>query len=632
MKIACQSCGAKYSIADDKVQGKKVFKIKCKKCGSDIIVRGDQASPGDSPSADVSAGLAAVGADQFPEDEATRVVGGSGDNDPIWHAAIDDNNTGPFSLAQLKQFAASGQVNGETSVWKDGFADWKPVKDVPELAVQLLSAGGVAAPASVPAAAGGDALFGGGAPSPASSGGGLFAAESKPAAKAAARTAKAGASNDLFGGGAKSSMFGDEAVETSAASSSAASSSAASAASSASSAAASPKLDAASMTGQRNENSVLFSLATLQQVAGSAPAKTETKKDADASGLIDIKSMAGTMGPGGPGSNKSAVDEILSVGGGGGLASPLAAPVLAPMPAAAVPAAEPAKSKGSNTTVIASVLGAAVILVGGGLGAVYLLKSGQPQTQVGTEGSGPNTANAPNNGNNGNGNNGNGNGNNGQNNNQGNSGSAANAGPNNAGTPSTNGAATAPGPAGTTQPAGTAPAGNEPSNRAERTPRATRSSSPSGSSNNSAPSSPSTSPTPSNNSPSSAPAGGSCAARCRGDIACLLSCGTQTRPAGNSASSTASSAPSNAPETPGRNDVLSAMRGVQGAVRACASGQPGPATVSITFASSGRVTTANVAPPFAGTPAGSCIARAVRSATVPAFSRPTFNVNYPFAL
>jgi hypothetical protein len=54
--------------------------------------------------------------------------------------------------------------------------------------------------------------------------------------------------------------------------------------------------------------------------------------------------------------------------------------------------------------------------------------------------------------------------------------------------------------------------------------------------------------------------------------------------------------------------------------------------VTVTFASSGRVTTANVAPPFAGTPTGSCIARAVRSATVPPFSRPTFQVNYPFAL
>lgn len=74
------------------------------------------------------------------------------------------------------------------------------------------------------------------------------------------------------------------------------------------------------------------------------------------------------------------------------------------------------------------------------------------------------------------------------------------------------------------------------------------------------------------------------------------------------------------------------MRGVQPAVRACANGQTGLANVQIIFASSGRVTTANVAPPFAGTPAGSCIARAVRAATVPAFTRATFQVNYPFAL
>jgi len=623
MKIACQSCGAKYSIADDKVQGKKVFKIKCKKCSSDIIVRGDQASPGDAPSADVSAGLAAVGADQFPEDEATRVVGGGGDNDPIWHAAIDDNNTGPFSMAQLKQFAASGKVNGETSVWKDGFADWKPVKDVPELAVQLMSGGVPAASAAPAAATGSDALFGGGAPASSGGGGALFASESKPAAKAAARTTnKAGAGNDLFGGGAKSSMFGDEAVETSASAASAAAPAAsASASSSSSAAAASPKLDAAAMTGQRNENSVLFSLATLQQVAGSAPAKTETKKDADASGLIDIKSMASTMGPGGPGGGKSAVDEILSVGAGGGLASPLAAPVLAPVPAAAVPAAEPAKAKGGNTTVIASVLGAAGIFVGGGLGAAYLLRSGQPQTQVGSEGSGPNTANAPNNG---------------QNNGQGNNGSAANNGPNgaqNAGTAPNNGAngANAAGPAGTTQPSGTAPSGNEPSNRAERSSRSSRSSS----SSSSTPSAPSNN-TAASNSVSSAPAGGSCAARCRGDFNCLLSCETQTRPANNSApSSGSSSAPAGGgPETPGRSDVLNAMREVQGAVRACAAstGQSGMANISVTFASSGRVTRANVAPPFAGTPVGSCMARAVRAATVPPFTRPTFSVNYPFSL
>jgi hypothetical protein len=47
----------------------------------------------------------------------------------------------------------------------------------------------------------------------------------------------------------------------------------------------------------------------------------------------------------------------------------------------------------------------------------------------------------------------------------------------------------------------------------------------------------------------------------------------------------------------------------------------GTATLTITFAPSGRVTSANIqGPPFAGTPTGGCIANAMRHAHVPAFS------------
>ncbi|HVJ19775.1 MAG TPA: hypothetical protein VM686_30370, partial [Polyangiaceae bacterium] len=46
----------------------------------------------------------------------------------------------------------------------------------------------------------------------------------------------------------------------------------------------------------------------------------------------------------------------------------------------------------------------------------------------------------------------------------------------------------------------------------------------------------------------------------------------------------------------------------------------GSAVVIITFAPSGRVTSANVnGPPFAGTATGGCIAAAMRKASVPAF-------------
>lgn len=88
----------------------------------------------------------------------------------------------------------------------------------------------------------------------------------------------------------------------------------------------------------------------------------------------------------------------------------------------------------------------------------------------------------------------------------------------------------------------------------------------------------------------------------------------------------------NIPEMPTRSDVASAMRSVAPLVRACGTGSGGTATVTVVFVSDGHVATANVADPFAGTPVGSCIARAVRGARVPPFSRPTFSVTFPFPI
>jgi predicted Zn finger-like uncharacterized protein len=38
MKFVCESCGTKYSIADEKVR-RKVLKIRCKNCSNIIVVR-----------------------------------------------------------------------------------------------------------------------------------------------------------------------------------------------------------------------------------------------------------------------------------------------------------------------------------------------------------------------------------------------------------------------------------------------------------------------------------------------------------------------------------------------------------------------------------------------------------------
>ena len=114
MKVVCGSCGAKYSVADDKVAGKTV-KIRCKKCSEVIVVHGEQ--------------------NGFEEDEATRVFDYGGE--AVWHAVVNGDQQGPFTPIQVGGLLMDGKIDGEAYVWKEGFDGWKALRDVPELASLL---------------------------------------------------------------------------------------------------------------------------------------------------------------------------------------------------------------------------------------------------------------------------------------------------------------------------------------------------------------------------------------------------------------------------------------------------------------------------------------------------------------
>jgi hypothetical protein len=86
------------------------------------------------------------------------------------------------------------------------------------------------------------------------------------------------------------------------------------------------------------------------------------------------------------------------------------------------------------------------------------------------------------------------------------------------------------------------------------------------------------------------------------------------------------------PQTPTREQVTAGFESVREAVLECAAGQHGVATIQASIAGSGRVAQALVSGAFQGTPAGSCIARAVRTAKFPSFSQDRLSVSYPFAL
>src|SRR5450631_3407508 len=89
------------------------------------------------------------------DDESTRIadvgalagafslaVGGTSTDQPPsevampadeWFVGINGVPVGPIRLSELRSKAASGLVNRESLMWRDGFEDWRPLKTFPEL-------------------------------------------------------------------------------------------------------------------------------------------------------------------------------------------------------------------------------------------------------------------------------------------------------------------------------------------------------------------------------------------------------------------------------------------------------------------------------------------------------------------
>jgi predicted Zn finger-like uncharacterized protein len=112
MKITCQACAAKYTIADDKVRGKTV-KIKCKKCGASIVASGKEGEAG---------GLAPAGAT------------GGAPSEIFWTVNVGEGDQRSVGASDIANMLASGEVNSESYAWRDGMTDWLPLSQVPELA------------------------------------------------------------------------------------------------------------------------------------------------------------------------------------------------------------------------------------------------------------------------------------------------------------------------------------------------------------------------------------------------------------------------------------------------------------------------------------------------------------------
>jgi predicted Zn finger-like uncharacterized protein len=115
MKVQCEHCGAAYSVADEKVAGRKL-RQRCRKCGESIIIDGS----------------ALEGAAVTPEAESFA-VSVPPDGEAVWHIAVGDTTQGPYTLDELAQYYADGHIVLDTLVCRDGWNDWKQAGEVPEL-------------------------------------------------------------------------------------------------------------------------------------------------------------------------------------------------------------------------------------------------------------------------------------------------------------------------------------------------------------------------------------------------------------------------------------------------------------------------------------------------------------------
>jgi predicted Zn finger-like uncharacterized protein len=563
MKIVCESCGAKYSIADEKVAG-KVFKIRCKKCSAVIVVKGDQ--------------------QQQPTDEVASAAPEAGD--AAWHVVVAGEQQGPFAPRQIGELLAEGKIDWEAYVWREGMDNWQPAKDVESLVKAVMSESEGSGAAAMPT--GGGEVFGGSSdmgadPFASSDDGGLSGVIGQPAASSVAASGV-----DLFADSGRSAFAAAGDDEDSGASRNP-------------SGGTSPKVsEAQSMTGQRNENSVLFSLSNLQALAtgsGAAPTPARAKPgmaQGEGSGLIDIRALATatqavTDRPNGGSRDK--VEDLLAVGATNTTFSStaLASPV--------------AVEKPDHSKTLLYGMAAAILLLGGVV--TYLATRSDPQptaqltpaAEATPTGAAATTANTP------------------------------PSAPQAAEPAPAQAAANEPSPSDDRQ--AQAPTEEDEGNDRERSSRRSRDRD--RDRDKGEKSEKSEKPEKSETvaaAPSPEPKKSTSGDRSLDD---LLDTALGAKP--KAAAPAPKPAGESLPATPSRDDVLSAMKGVTSKVQACGAGQTGIAMTKVGVAGpTGKVSSVDVGGAFAGTPAASCISKEVMKAKFPKFSQATFSFSYPFKI
>ncbi|HMA94589.1 MAG TPA: zinc-ribbon domain-containing protein [Polyangiaceae bacterium] len=377
MKVSCPACDSKYTIADEKVAGRKV-KVRCKSCGGQILINGTIPPPAPGPDEAPAAAADneatriykgveadAEGGESLTHDSPQSSPKGSSprtaevaksspqsaqdytpppasaeDDGIVWSVNVSETDERSLKTHEVVAGYLSGEFAGEVYVWRDGMGDWTSITDAPELAAAIEAAkkkspAGAAKHKALPTAGKGKTVE-----TPA-----VETAAGQAAKKQAARITGAKrpqSAHDLF---AAASTAGSETDVTVSESDD------------------SPQ----KMTGARNENSVLFSLDALKAGITATPQKTSSGKKPPATPRKKLEDlMSSGSGVAGP----SAASALVLNASQALLTAPAPPPpppkpdpivVAASVPPAAAVPASPKKKLGMVVGIVAAIMATGVI-------------------------------------------------------------------------------------------------------------------------------------------------------------------------------------------------------------------------------------------------------------------------------
>lgn len=128
MKVVCESCQAKYQVPDERVAGKKL-KIRCKRCGATVLIRGDLIENGAPQNGSGYDRASSVPAESLaPIETATQDASGY-----EWHVSLDGDTRGPFGTDELREWLNNTPGGWDAHVWREGFPDWIDARACAEL-------------------------------------------------------------------------------------------------------------------------------------------------------------------------------------------------------------------------------------------------------------------------------------------------------------------------------------------------------------------------------------------------------------------------------------------------------------------------------------------------------------------